>query len=186
VIETEILLHTAGDAAMQGTRIDTRRVAGRRAVCLRTIDDLAAEVEWVLATDAAGKLQSLANWSPAQILWHIGRLIELSFDGFPFRYRRAPAWITRVFRLLAWRRLIALAFRPGFQNPSEAASLEPDPLITLIDAAPYLKHHLSRIQNGEQMTQECSTDGPYTHVQWVYIHLRHAELHLSFLAAKGK
>jgi hypothetical protein len=31
------------------------------------------------------------------------------------------------------------------------------------------------------MTQECSLDGPYTHEQWVYIHLRHAELHLSFL-----
>jgi hypothetical protein len=35
---------------------------------------------------ATGKVQSLGNWSPAQVLWHIGRLIELSFNGFPFRY----------------------------------------------------------------------------------------------------
>ena len=109
-------------------------------------------------------------------------LIELSFDGFPFRYRRAPAWITRLMHLLAWRQLIALAFRPGFHNPPEAATLEPDPSVSLADAAAYLKNQFRRIENGEQMTQECSIEGPYTHEQWVYIHLRHAELHLSFLA----
>ena len=38
---------------------------------------------------------------------------------------------------------------------------------------------------GEQMTQECSVEGPYSHQQWVYIHLRHAELHLSFLTVEG-
>jgi hypothetical protein len=113
-------------------------------------------------------------------------LIELSFDGFPFRYRRGPAWITRLCRLLAWRWLIALALRPGFKNPPEAASLEPDPSVSLVGATAYLNQQLARIYSGEQMTQECSVDGPYTHEQWVYIHLRHAELHLSFLAEEGK
>jgi hypothetical protein len=149
---------------------------------LHTIDQLAREVDRIVAEARAGKIRPLGNWSPAQVLWHIGRLIELSFDGFPFRYRRAPAWITRLMHLLAWRQLIALAFRPGFHNPPEAATLEPDPSVSLADAAAYLKNQFRRIENGEQMTQECSIEGPYTHEQWVYIHLRHAELHLSFLA----
>jgi hypothetical protein len=166
---------------MQGATIDTRRVANRRPVHLPTIDDLVAEVDRVIAAASAGKVRPLGNWSPAQVLWHIGRLIELSFDGFPFRYRRGPEWITRLFRLLAWRRLIALAFRPGFKNPPEAAGLEPDPSVSLDAAAAYLAHQVARIRNGERMTQECSIEGPYTHQQWVYIHLRHAELHLSFL-----
>ena len=34
------------------------------------------------------------------------------------------------------------------------------------------------------MTQQCSVEGPYTHEQWVYIHLRHAELHLIFLVGE--
>jgi hypothetical protein len=171
---------------MQVSTVDTRHVANRRPVHLRTIDDLMAEVDRVTGAASAGRVRPLGNWSPAQVLWHVGRLIELSFDGFPFRYRRAPAWITRLFRLLAWRRLIALAFRPGFKNPPDAAALEPDPSGSLDGAAAYLKQQVARIRNGERMTQECSVEGPFAHDQWVYIHLRHAELHLGFLTFEGK
>jgi len=171
---------------MQNATMDTRRVAGRRPVRLRTIDDLVAVVDQVTAATAAGKAKTLGNWSPAQILWHIGRLIELSFDGFPFRYRRGPEWITRLFRILAWRWLIRLAFRPGFRNPPEAATLEPESSVPFDVAAAYLKQQVARIRGGERMTKECSVEGPYSHEQWVYIHLRHAELHLSFLAIEAR
>jgi len=167
---------------MQTAIVDTGRVAGRRLIRLNSIDDLVAEVDRVTAATAAGTMRSLGNWSPAQIFWHVGRLVELSFDGFPFRYRRGPAWIIRLLRLLSWRWLIALAFRPGFKNPPQAATLEPDPAVSVDVATAYLKQQLARIRGGEPMTQECSVDGPYSHEQWVYIHLRHAELHLSFLA----
>jgi hypothetical protein len=171
---------------MQAASIDTRHIAARRPVHLKTMDELLLEVDRLAAAAAAGKVRQLGNWSPAQVFWHIGRLVELSFDGFPFRYRRGPAWIIRLLRLLAWRWLIALAFRPGFNNPPEAATLEPDPSISLDVAAVYLKHQVARILNGERMTQECSVEGPYTHEQWVYIHLRHTELHLSFLVEERK
>src|SRR5262245_34316020 len=161
--------------------VDTSRVSGRRSVRLPTLNDLAREVDRVAAAATTGSVRPLGNWSPARVLWHIGRLMELSFDGFPFRYRRGPDWVTRLFRLLAWRWLVALAFRPGFQNPPEAATLEPEPSVSMEEAAAYLKRQIARVRNGERMTQECSVDGPYTHEQWVYIHLRHAELHLSFL-----
>jgi len=52
-------------------------------------------------------------------------------------------------------------------------------------AAAYLRQQVARIRAREQMTQECSVDGPYSHEQWTYIHLRHAELHLSFLTIEG-
>jgi hypothetical protein len=170
---------------MQIAAVGTRRIARRRPVRLQSIDDLVAEVDQVTAATAAGKAHSLGNWSPAQILWHIGRFIELSFDGFTFRYRRGPEWITRLLRLLAWRWLIALAFRPGFRNPREAAALEPEPSVSFDVAVAYLKQQIARIRGGERMTKECSVDGPYSHEQWVYIHLRHAELHLSFLAIEA-
>src|SRR5437588_3710761 len=105
---------------MPDATVGARLFARRRPVRLRTIDDLLAEVDRVTAAAAAGRVRSLGNWSPAQVLWHIGRFVELSLDGFPFRYRRRPEWIVRLFRILAWRWLIALAFRPGFQNPPEA------------------------------------------------------------------
>jgi hypothetical protein len=170
---------------MRPVTIDTRRVANRRAVRLRTLDDLVAEVDHIAAAATAGKVRPLGNWSTAQVLWHIGKLIECSFDGFPFRYRRGPQWVARLLRLIAWRWLIALAFRPGFNNPPEAAVLEPEPSLSLDAAAIYLQKQIARIRNGERMTQECSVERPYSHEQWVYIHLRHAELHLSFLVDEG-
>jgi hypothetical protein len=109
-------------------------------------------------------------------------LIDLSFDGFSWRYRRGPLWITVPLRFLAWRWLIRMAFRPGFKNPPEAAVLEPPTGISLEDPAAYLRQQIERIRCGEQMTQESAVEGPYSHQQWLYIHLRHAELHLSFLA----
>jgi len=71
--------------------IDTGRVRKRRAIRLQTVDDLLAEVERVTAAADAGEVRPLGNWSPAQVLWHIGKLIELSFDGFSWRYRRCSA-----------------------------------------------------------------------------------------------
>jgi hypothetical protein len=161
--------------------VDTSRVRNRRPVKLRTMADLLAEAERIVAAAGAGHVRSLGNWSPAQVLWHIARLMEFSFDGFAWRYRRGPQWLTRPFRLLAWRWMIRLAFRPGFGNPPEAAALEP-PAVRLEEAAAALRRQLARLERGERMTQESAVEGPYTHEQWVYIHLRHAELHLSFLA----
>jgi hypothetical protein len=148
---------------------------------LRSVDDLLAEAERVAAAAAAGGVRPLGNWSPAQVLWHIARLMEFSFDGFSWRYRRGPQWLTRPLRFLAWRWMIRLAFRPGFRNPPEAAALEP-PAVSLEEAAAALRRQVARLRRGERMTQESAVEGPYSHEQWVHIHLRHAELHLSFLA----
>jgi hypothetical protein len=156
----------------------------RRVVHLRSLVDLRAEAERIAAAAAAGRVRTLGNWSPAQVLWHIGKLIELSFDGFSWRYRRGPVWLTKLVRFLSWRWLIWLAFRPGFQNPPEAAVLEPAATLSMADACSYLNLQLDRIDRGERMTQSSSVEGPYTHEQWVYIHLRHAELHLSFLVVE--
>jgi hypothetical protein len=76
--------------------------------------------------------------------------------------------------------------RPGFSNPSEAAALEPDPALALDTAAAFLRRQIARLRSGERMTQECSVEGPYSQEQWVYIHLRHAELHLSFLVVENE
>jgi hypothetical protein len=163
---------------MKKNRLPTAR---RRTVHLSTIDDLAAEVERLAAAAASGRVQSLGHWSTAQALWHVGRMIEFSFDGFPFRYLRGLKWLTLVLRAIAWRWLIRMALRPGFTNPPYAVALEPDPAVTLEAAAELIRRQIARIQKGEQMTQACSIEGPYTHEQWIYIHLRHAELHFSFL-----
>lgn len=166
--------------------INTRRVKNRRKVRLKTMEDLVAEVDRLRSAAAAGSAKQLGNWSPAQVLWHIGKLIQLSFDGFGWRYRHGPEWTMRLMRWISWHWLIAMAFRPAFKNPPEAAVLEPDLRAEFNDAADFLLQQVRRIHSGEQMTQSCSVDGPYSHEQWIYIHLRHAELHLSFLLLQSE
>lgn len=160
----------------------THPVPDRRSVHLNDLDDLTSEIDRVESAAASGQIHPLANWSPAQVLQHIGRLIEFSFDGFPFRYPWHQRLICRLIRLISYRLLLRLAFRPGFRNPPQAAALEPDPAVSLADASAYLKRQVERIRRGEQMTQRSPAEGPVTHAQWVEAHLRHAELHLSFLA----
>jgi hypothetical protein len=149
------------------------------------MDDLATEVERVVAAAAAGKVQPLGNWSAAQVLQHVGRLMEFSLDGFPFLYPWHQRFVVRLIRLVSWRLLLALAFRPGFRNPPQAAALEPDPQVTLQEAADYLRKQLGRIRAGEQMNKPSPAEGPISHEQWILAHLRHAELHLSFLALES-
>jgi hypothetical protein len=136
-------------------------VSTRRQVQLVSIADLVREVDRVVAAAQAGRVRPVGNWSAAQVLQHIGRLIEFSLDGFPFRYPWHLRWTARLIRCLSWRLLLSLAFRPGFRNPPQAAALEPDPAVTPDEAASYLRRQLARIQAGEQMTQPSPAEGPY-------------------------
>jgi hypothetical protein len=156
-------------------------VTQRRPLHLETIDELVAEVDRLAAAEAAGTVRRLGNWSPAQAFQHLGRFIEFSFDGFPFRYPWPMRLVCRILRLISWRWLVALALRPGFKNPPAAAAVEPDPSVPLETATAYLRGQLERIRRGERMTQPSPAEGWVLHEQWVYAHLRHAELHLSFL-----
>jgi hypothetical protein len=90
-------------------------------------------------------------------------------------------WAARLLRMLSWRWLLALAFRPGFRNPPVAAAVEPQPAVSLAEAVRYVHRQLERISSGDRMTAANPSMGPLSHEEWVEVHLRHAELHLSFL-----
>jgi hypothetical protein len=54
--------------------------------------------------------------------------------------------------------------------------------MSLTVAAAYLRQQIGRIRSGERMTRACLVEVPYSHEEWLYIHLRHGELHLGFRA----
>jgi hypothetical protein len=110
----------------------------------------------------------------------LGRWIEFSIDGFPFQYPLRFRVLGRVVRSVSWRWLVALAARPGFLNPPSVGAVEPDATIPEGDGVVYLLTQISRVEAGERMNQASPVEGPITHAQWCYFHLRHAELHLSF------
>ena len=93
---------------------------------------------------------------------------------YPWRYRL----LGRLVRLMSWRWLVKM--RPGFLNPKSVQAVEPDTFIADGKGVVYLLQQISRIEQGERMTQSSPAEGQITHDQWYYFHLRHAELHLSF------
>lgn len=128
----------------------------------------------------AGGLESLGAWSLDRCCQHLGRWIEFSIDGFPFRYPFRYRLLGRLARVISWRSLVRLATRPGFVNPRCAEAVEPDVAIADGAGVAYLLRQLDRLDAGETMTQPSPVEGPISHDQWWYFHLRHAELHLRF------
>jgi Protein of unknown function (DUF1569) len=152
----------------------------RRSLALESLDDLQGEILRLDDVRNEGTLNRAGNWSLDQCCQHLGRWVGFSIDGFPFKYPWRFRLIGRLVRLVSWRLLVSLALRPGFMNPPTAKAVEPDAIIADGEGVKYLQRQLARLEHGERMTQTSPVEGPISHEQWCYFHLRHAELHLSF------
>jgi hypothetical protein len=156
-------------------------VPRRRSLRLETVDDLATEVERIVAASHAGRVRTTGRWTPGQIFEHVAKLIEFSYDGFPFRASLPIRAAAHVAKWLAWKRFVAWALQPGYRLPANERALLPDAGADCAAAANRLRAAIARIRAGEPICQPSPFEGRLTHDQWVYAHLRHAELHLSFI-----
>ena len=147
---------------------------------LRMMSDLRNEVRALDEARRQGRLEKSGDWTLDQCCQHLGRWVEFSIDGFPFKYPWRYRLVGRLVRLWSWTWLVSLATRPGFRNPPCVRAVEPDPEIPGGAGVSYLLQQVDRIDAGERMTQPSPVEGPITHEQWWYFHLQHAKLHLGF------
>ncbi|MBI2825265.1 MAG: DUF1569 domain-containing protein [Planctomycetia bacterium] len=154
--------------------VDTRKVAGRRKVRYRSFDELVADAEALAATEVI----SLGNWTLGQTLKHLGRGMEGSIEGRPFKV----SWKLRLLgRLFLKRRLVYGPFPPGFQLPSTAAArLVPPDTTTPAEGLAALRHGIARLK-AETKRVAHPVAGPLTVEEWNHFHLSHAAMHMSFL-----
>ena len=157
--------------------IATAKVQGRRNARYETLDELLADAERL----SAAPVTTLGNWNLGQILEHIGVTMNFAIDGAPFQ----PPWIIRVVgRAFLKRRFLEKPLPAGFQMPQRAAETIVPPstttveqgLSTLRQSIARLKSDPTRVPNGIL--------GPLTREEWDKFILRHAELHMSFVAPK--
>jgi Protein of unknown function (DUF1569) len=158
----------------------------RRSVTLGSLADVRQEIDRLDAARQRGSLERRGNWSLDQCCQHLGRWIEFSIDGFPFKYPWRYRLLGRLVCLVSWRWLVKMALRPGFLNPPSAQAVEPDAFIADGQGVTYVVRQISRIEKGERMMQPNPVEGQITHDQWCYFHLRHAELHLSFQIVRAE
>jgi hypothetical protein len=153
--------------------IDTKKVAGRRAPSFTTIDQILADVEML----DRGEIESLGNWTPAQIVEHVALFMDGSLDGFGFKAPLPLRMLGRVLRARGFTRPIP----PGFSLRGKIAKFAPDANVTWRQAVDHLRRVAERVRGGARMTAPSPMFGALTHEEWVSLHCRHAELHFSFM-----
>ena len=160
-------------SATTGQVVKTGKVTGRRTLRFKNVDDVMAEAGRVTHQP----MRPLGNWSVGEILDHLARSIQASFAG-----SAPPApWIARTFIApFVKKSMLTKGLPAGFKLPPTMAAFQPRLQIAAVVALEDLHAATARL-----MTESPGKSHPFfgrlTHDEWINLHLRHAELHLSFL-----
>ncbi len=145
----------------------------RRTLRYNSIADFRADVDRL----AAMPVRTLGNWTYPQILDHLAKSITASLDGFGFQ---AP-WLARVLIApLVKNSMLTKTMRAGFRLPAAGKRLLPDSDITLVTALDRLRTALARYEIEEQRAPHPFL-GMLASQEYTSMHLRHCELHMSFV-----
>ncbi len=154
--------------------VQTKSVAGRRTVSYQSYDDLLADAEEM----AHGVVQTLGNWSLGQIFKHLAAAMEGSIDGIPFQM----PLLMRLMAPLLKRKFLTKPLPSGFQIASNArAAMEPDATVSTAEALDALRYAVSRCQSETDRAAH-PLFGRLSREEWDQFNLRHAEMHMSFVA----
>src|SRR5262245_4925458 len=96
------------------TAIDTAKVRNRRSLHFENLEAALNDVEVL----AKGKIRTLGNWSPGQLLTHLARVMNKSIDGFENR----PPWFFRLLGRWVFKgKILKSGMSAGHQLPEAAA-----------------------------------------------------------------
>ncbi len=158
--------------ATSAAPVDTKK-AERRSLRFDSLADVKAEVDRL----AAGAVRPTGNWTLAQAIDHLAAIVEGSLDGIP---ARAP-WFIRMLSPLFRKKALNVGIDPGIQLTGDMTIVLPRDAVTLDAAMARMNRVFQRLNGGEQMAQPSPVFGRMTHEEWSKLHMRHAELHLSFM-----
>ncbi len=160
--------------------INTKTVADRRSVHFGTFDDVLHDIEEVTRAAAVGGVRPLGNWSPGQNLEHLAKFLACSLDGFDGDPPLGLKLFGRTLRLVMGKKIFVNPVPPGLKLPPDVPFLPADE-VSVEDGAAELKREIERVQNGEAFIPASPFFGKLSREQWIELHLRHAELHMSFV-----
>ncbi len=145
--------------------------AARRTLHYATLSDVVRDAER-LVTDHV----TVGNWSFGQILQHLAKTMDASLDGFGFQASWFARWLIAP---LVKNSVLTKPLTPGFKLPASATSILPDEQISVDDGLRQLKAAVDRVSH-ETPGADHPFLGKLATEEWMQLHLRHAELHMSF------
>ncbi len=154
-----------------------KTVSGRRSLRFSALEDIARDAR---ALVESGQTRVLGNWSLERIFSHLNFVISGSMDG---TYPEAP-WIVRWIGPFFKKRYLKNPMKPGFNLPRNFVPMFYPDQGSAREALVLLEETIRRTQT-IPMAAKHSIFGPMNHEEWTQLHLRHAELHLSFAIPGG-
>lgn len=150
----------------------TRSPPRRRTLQFDTLSDVLADARDVVHRPHT----TVGRWTCAQILEHLAVAMDLSFDGYGFQ---APWWI-RLLTLPVRNRFLVRPMPAGVRLPRRAAILLPRETVSEEVALQHLERSIARF-DAESPGQPHPVFGRLTPDEYRLLHLRHCELHQSFV-----
>lgn len=161
--------------------LNTSKVQGRRKLNFSRPEDAIADARALAAAEAAGKLERLGNWTPGQCFGHVAAFINYAFDGYPPEMPTPPWFVVIMVRL--FKKRLLKGFPAGMRLKGvEGGTLGIEPISTA-EGLTKLEAAFARLSRSAP-TKPNPVFGAMTHDEWLAMHLRHAELHQSFLRVR--
>jgi hypothetical protein len=152
--------------------VDTKTVQGRRELTFESLDEVVVDAEKLVASPST---KMLGNWPLSQLLTHLATAINGSIDGTS---AKAP-WLIRLVGPLLRGRFLRNEMSPGFKLPKDVEVGFFPAVGSPQEALERLRVAVGRLKTEKMMTRH-PVLGKLIHEEWTRLHLRHAELHLSF------
>jgi hypothetical protein len=126
---------------------------------------------------ASGPHRTVGQWSLAEIFEHLARTLDGFYDGFGFQ---AAWWIRKLMGPLIMRRFLTKGMPAGFRLKGDSLALVPSDDVELQASLNHLRRAMARLES-EAPSHPHPGFGPMKHEDVITLHLRHCELHLSFV-----
>jgi hypothetical protein len=152
----------------------TTKVTGRRVLRFTSLDDILKDAQQL----TTGRARRLGNWSLGQATGHLACAMKMSLDGT--NHGRAPLPVRIILRLFFKKLILTKGMRPGFNLKGKFAQyMIPEATCSNEQGLSDLRAGIERLKR-EPQRHPHPAFGPLTREEWDQLHLRHAELHLSF------
>jgi hypothetical protein len=149
----------------------------RRTLHFTSMDDIMRDAEKLAAAERNGKLRQLGKWTLGQACGHLAAWINYGFDGTP---ANVPL-IIRLFARPLRRRFIYKPLHPGGRLPKIPGGTLATEVLPTDEGLARLRLACNRLKNDVPKIPN-AVFGQLNADEWRNLHMRHAELHLSFLS----
>ena len=149
---------------------------GRRVLHFDRLDEVTADVRKLVEADHRQSLRQAGSWTFGQTLGHLASWVNYGYDGVPVKIPFFVPWIMRPLKRFVLNR----PMKPGARIPRVPGGTLAIEVISTEAAIPQFFEAFDRLAKSRP-TQPSPLFGPMSHEEWIKLHLRHSELHLSFL-----